>query len=510
MKEKLKNWVFQDGLTKETPDNTIVPKSYDKDFKKIVSSPHFKKEARLSVVNPLFYTINRTNESAPGTTIAFGAATMALVVAAAVFIPLYYFDVINVSSAVSTMILSSAGGAAIFASTAAVASYRNRQEPSIDSKHIENGLPALQTQSKEHKAALDKLYANKPSEYQERKSYDKVRVAFSPRVLHEPDDEWGKFTKGAESVITGTFKNAGMDATMTDHKNRKVQDYIRNNEAFFAFGASADIAQVQQKSKGLHPEVKARLKFEQEAAKEAIRNGKVVYAACGGMQGMFSFLFGRTMTESIPGKKDGGQIDHNCYKVGKKNYEVSHDVIIDDEHSIMGQVAKEFGTWDNNTKTGRLPVNSIHQQGFRVEEFHALQKDLEKFFDGKPPFTVNLSAKSPDGYIETIEVRERGTEIPMMQLYQFHPEYTRKSIDPTDQSQPNAFEKVGDRIMEITRDKIKATRDIKPSQQTIDGLLNYFEHVKKQGKDLDKIHDKKRSDGYDVYKKQEAEYVITK
>lgn len=335
----------------------------------------------------------------------------------------------------------------------------------------------------------------------------KVKVVYSPRLLHHPNNDYGKFTKGTESTISRSLKHAHMSATMLDHKKSIIRNALERdeNEAVFLFGAAADIAEARKD--GLHHDVLKRIKFEQRLALEAAKEGKITFGACGGFQHLLTFALGLDQEVSIPNKEQGGTVDH--HKKDRKMFEVAHPIIITDEHSVLGQISKEFGSWDEVKKQGVLQVNSIHKQGFKVSEFAKLQKNLQQFFEGETcPFTINLTAQSEDGIIEAIEVREKDTDILIWNLYQFHPEYTRQSIELDNNIPENEHEKVGNRMLEISREKILESRHNKPKTQTLSRFLNFIEHIKEQGLGEDKIKTKPRHLEYDTYVPPDGQITI--
>lgn len=323
---------------------------------------------------------------------------------------------------------------------------------------------------------------------------DKVRVAFSARLLHAPNNDYGKFTRGAENIIRDNFKDTHLSAVMLDHKKRMIPTYVGNHEAFFLYGAAADIGEAEKD--GLHKEVIKRIKFETELTKHCISEGKLIIGACGGMQTVLKFLFGTHMDSYIPDIKHGGTVDH----YGKHGYEVAHPIHINDPYSVNAKASKSLGYWNNETNSGLLLVNSIHKQGVPVTELKKLQDDLNQFFGNKAPFDIHLSSTSPDGYVESVEIREKGTEIPMVIVNQFHPEYRRFHIKDPEAFEPSESEKAGKAIYKHFRNDIIQSRTRTPAPETREALLNFIEHRRELGADIQSVPVKSYEQGYDQYK----------
>ncbi|MEM7617445.1 MAG: gamma-glutamyl-gamma-aminobutyrate hydrolase family protein [Pseudomonadota bacterium] len=325
----------------------------------------------------------------------------------------------------------------------------------------------------------------------------KVRIAFSPRILHAPGSDYGRFTRGAENIIRDNFKDVQMSAVMIDHKKRMIPEYIKNHEAFFLFGAAADIAEAD--SKGLHKDVKKRIKFEMKLTEEAIKNGKLIFGACGGMQSISKFLLGMKMDEYIPDIEHGGQFNH----YGNRNFETAHPMLFTDKNSVSCNVAKKFGSWSNEKNFGVLLINSVHKQGFKVQEIVQLQKEINQYFQDKAPFTVNLSGYSPDGYVEAIEIREKNTEIPIIVLTQFHPEYRRFHPKNNEIIKLNEAEKTGRKIFCELKDTILQNRQQQTRLDTRQALLDFINYKKQQVTSIDQIEEKDYWAEYDRYKPSE-------
>lgn len=321
----------------------------------------------------------------------------------------------------------------------------------------------------------------------------KVRVAYSARVLHAPNNFYGKFTRGAENIIRDNFKDVRMSAVMLDHKKRMISTYAQNHEAFFLFGAAADIADAEKS--GLHKEVIKRIKFETELTKQCIKSGKLLVGACGGFQSVMKFLFGVRMDSYIPDIKHGGTVDH----YGKAKYEAAHLAIVTDEHSVNAKASKQMGLWNEEENRGTLPINSIHKQGIPVKEIKRLQRQINNFFEGNAPFSVHLSSHSSDGYVEGIEIREKGTEIPMIILNQFHPEYRRFHHRETD-FMPSDAEKSGKIIYDEFRNTIVQSRLRMPQAETRQALIDFIDHKKQLGSGIESVPEKAYEMGYDQYK----------
>jgi len=363
---------------------------------------------------------------------------------------------------------------------------------------------------------------------EEQSPQNKVRIGYSPRVLHrlwdaaagqkKEDDGWGQFTRGAESTIRGAFKRSGMSAEMLDHKKRLIPRDIRENEAFFLLGAAADVAEAREK--GLHSEPRKRARFEIELAKAAIKEGKIVYGECGGMQTMLMFMLGLDLEKYIKPVKEGGEISH--FGVNKM-YEAAHSVTILDENSVMGKIAKAQDAWDPLKNNGTLEINSVHKQGMTAKDFFELVKDVDQFFQNKgqekSPFVIKLTAVSPDGYVEGMEIRERCTDLPIVNMVQFHPIYTRQSGAAAKQLAPgdtdanipeNAAEKVGNAYLDILRDQIVQSRTQKSALETREALLDFVQYkCIDQKRGIDYVNTKFTKEPYDMQIPSNNRAVIT-
>lgn len=356
---------------------------------------------------------------------------------------------------------------------------------------------------------------------------DKVRVAYSPRLIHrlwdpaagqkKGNDGYGQFIRGVESVAKGAFKLADMSATMLDHKRRLIPREAKEHEAFILLGSAADIA--ESREKGLQNEVRKRIRFEGDLAKSAIAEGKIIYGECGALQSIAMFLLGFDLEKYIKPVKEGGQFNH----FGNKIYEAAHPVMVFDENSIMGKIAKSQGTWNAETNTGIVEVNSIHKQAIRVKDFLAMQKEIDQFFKDKgkdtSPFVLKLTAMSPDGYVEAMEVQERTTGLPMMNLVQSHPLYTRQSLaayenlakdDPRLNIPENPAEKTGNAYIKMLRTQILQSRTQKPAIATREALLEFIKHKAiDQKRGIDEVAVKYTKDSYDMYAPSGKSATIT-
>ncbi len=345
---------------------------------------------------------------------------------------------------------------------------------------------------------------------------DTVTVGFSPRVgnrfanvnlENNNSAYYGKFIRGAESIIRGAFRRAGMDEQMFDYKNKLIPGYVKSTDAVFLFGAAADVADAQ--TAGLHSEVLDRIDFEHELLKEAVKNGKIVYGACGAFQHVLKLMFGLEMISYLPSKAEGGSVSHH----GFKNFETAHTVRVIDKDSLLADVCKKLGTWDDAKNEGILSVNSVHKQGLKAAEVLRLQEEVNSYFKGEAPFVFNLTAISEDGLAEGVEVREKATNNLMLTMYQWHPEYTRKSLmmgtgtrKPTsaplisiDDLDVNAAETTGHAIFDSLKQEILKSREYTPSKESREKFLEFVEHKRSKIFGVNDVRVKHIEEPYDSH-----------